>query len=87
MLVFQVHPDVVYLKHILRERLDYPILKERALGLYQTFRPSIHLVESASLGISLAADLRAAGANVLDIKVGPASKEDRLNAVLNKIHG
>ena len=84
-LVFQMNSDVAYLKHILRDRLDYSRLKERALHLHSTFGPTLHLVEAASLGIALASDLRASGANVIEVKVGAASKEDRLNSVLNQI--
>lgn len=83
-LVFQVHKDVAYLKHILRDRLDYASLKRRALHLHQTFGPSIHLVEAASLGKALASDLREVEANVLDIRPN-GSKEERLHSVLNKI--
>jgi hypothetical protein len=84
-LVFQEHKDVAYLKHITRERLDYGRLKELAGRLHEIFKPTIHLVEATSVGPALAADLRARGANVVDIKVASASKESRLEAVINKL--
>lgn len=85
-LVFQVHENVFYLNHILRERLDYAQLKSRAFDLHERFGPSIHLVEKASVGTALTADLRAIGANVIEVTPS-SSKEARLHSVLNMIVG
>ena len=83
-LVFQVFPEAAYLKQIIRERFEYTKLKDRALSLHSTLKP-IHLVENASLGVALISDLRNVHANVVEIKVGSSSKEQRLDAVMDKI--
>lgn len=85
-LVFQRKDDCAYLKHIFRERVNYSRLKERALDLHLLFKPTVHLIESASLGLALSDDLRATGANIIDIKTGGVSKQSRLEAVINRIN-
>ncbi|MBZ9965006.1 hypothetical protein [Mesorhizobium sp. BR1-1-2] len=84
-LVFQKHGKVSYLKHISRTRLDYLSLKAQALALNDRYQPARHLVEMTSTGISLAAELRAKGANVLEMSPGGLSKTQRLDAVMDKI--
>lgn len=84
-LVFQVFPDVAYLKHIFRERVPYADLKRRALNLHERFGPTHHLVENAASGVALATDLREVRANVIDIKLGHPSKLDRILAVQHRV--
>ncbi|WP_170950410.1 hypothetical protein [Mesorhizobium sp. WSM3864] len=84
-LVFQRHSAVSYLKRISRNRLDYLALKAQALALNEQYQPARHLIEPTSTGISLAADLRASGANVQETGTGGLSKEQRLDAVMGKI--
>jgi hypothetical protein len=84
-LVFQKHGAVSYLKHISRTRLGYLALKAQALALTDLHQPTRHLVEMTSTGISLAAELRARGANVIEIVTGGQSKTQRLDAVMGKI--
>ncbi|TPI63364.1 hypothetical protein FJ420_13130 [Mesorhizobium sp. B3-1-3] len=86
-LVFQKHGTVSYLKHISRVRLGYVALKELALALEDRYQPTRHLIEATSTGISLASELRARGANVIDINTGGFSKEARLDVVMGKIAG
>ncbi len=83
-LVFQVFPDAVYLKHIVRGRFEYSKLKERALALHSSLKP-VHLIEEASLGPALTSDLRSEHATVVDMKPGTSSKLERLEGVMNKI--
>ena len=84
-LVFSVHDGVAYLLHVMRERLGYGRLKQRAFDLHARFRPGCHLVEAASLGRALAADLQGIGACVVEIRTGSASKVERLMSVMHKI--
>ncbi|MES0138858.1 hypothetical protein [Mesorhizobium sp. LSHC422A00] len=86
-LVFQKHGTVSYLKHITRVRLGYLALKELALALDERYQPTRHLIEATSTGISIAGELRARGANVIDINTGGLSKEERLDVVMGKIAG
>ncbi|MFK0689891.1 hypothetical protein ACFX5Q_17020 [Mesorhizobium sp. IMUNJ 23033] len=79
----QVH----YLLQIVRGRYDFRRLKAVALEVNERFRPTHHLVEAASTGFALASELREHGLNVIEVKVGGASKIDRLDAVAGKIYG
>jgi predicted phage terminase large subunit-like protein len=47
-----------YLLDVLRERLEYPDLKRRAIALASSFKPNAILVEDTSAGASLVQDLR-----------------------------
>jgi hypothetical protein len=84
-LVFQKHGAVSYLKHISRTRLDYIALKAQALALIDRYQPTHHLIEATSTGISLAAELKKSGGNVLELSTGGLSKALRLDAVMGKI--
>ena len=46
---------------LVRERFDYPRLKQNALKLAEKFKPSVILIEDASTGSPLAQELRQAG--------------------------
>ncbi|RUW55437.1 hypothetical protein EOA32_01410 [Mesorhizobium sp. M1A.F.Ca.ET.072.01.1.1] len=84
-LVFVRHQNVNYLRHILRKRVDYAELASTAKTLNDLYRPTHHLVESASLGPALMAELQGLGANV--IAMSPtASKLERLLAVMNQVN-
>lgn len=85
LLVFEVHEQVSYLRQIRRGRVDYATLQNWARDVEERFRPSTHLVESASLGRAVAAELRSHGANVTEVSPGTSSKLDRVSAVLNKL--
>ncbi|RWN26901.1 MAG: hypothetical protein EOR97_28010 [Mesorhizobium sp.] len=84
-LVFQKQSRVSYLKHISRTRLDYLSLKSQALALTERYQPARHLIEMTSAGISLAAELKEKGSNVLEVSPGGLSKTQRLDAVMGKI--
>ncbi|RWD29877.1 MAG: hypothetical protein EOS34_27435 [Mesorhizobium sp.] len=84
-LVFQKHGSVSYVRDIIRTRLGYLSLKAQALALHERYQPTHHLVEMTSTGISLAGELKAMGANVIDIGTAGQSKGQRLDAVMGKI--
>jgi predicted phage terminase large subunit-like protein len=50
-----------YLMDLVRERFEYPRLKQNALKLAEKFEPSVILIEDASTGSPLAQELRQAG--------------------------
>ena len=50
-----------YLMDLVRERFEYPRLKQNALKLAEKFKPSVILIEDASTGSPLAQELRQAG--------------------------
>jgi phage terminase large subunit-like protein len=83
-LAFRVVENAAYLIKIIRGRFDYTKLRDLAQDIDTMYGP-MHLIEATSLGVALSDDLIKAGANVLPIKVGSASKEQRLEAVINKI--
>lgn len=72
-----------YLMNVVRERLDFPELKRRAIELHAAFRPTGILVEAAGSGISLSQELRAAPHHFAIIERKPErDKECRLAATL-----
>ncbi|RWC10803.1 MAG: hypothetical protein EOS52_23835 [Mesorhizobium sp.] len=84
-LVFVRHQSVSYLRQIVRKHMDYAELSSIAKALNDLYRPTHHLVEFASLGPALMAELQGLGANVIAMNPS-ASKLERLLAVMNQIN-
>lgn len=53
--------DKFYLMDLVRERFEYPRLKQTALILAEKYKPQVILIEDASTGSPLAQELRQAG--------------------------
>lgn len=53
--------DLFYLRHVFRERIDFPALRENAVRLQRDFRANHVLVEDKGSGIQLFQQLRADG--------------------------
>lgn len=62
-----------YLMDLVRERFEYPRLKETALKLANKFKPDAILVEDASTGAPLAQELRQAG--VYSVRLIPVDRD------------
>ena len=62
------HAGKFYLVHVLRERLLYPQLKERAIAHARAYKADIILVEDAGAGIHLVPELKNAKLNAVPIK-------------------
>jgi len=60
--------SAVYLKDVVRARLDYPSLKREAQHLYAAHKPAAILIEDAGAGTSLAQELRREGKPVIPIR-------------------
>ena len=56
--VWLMREDVHYLLDLVRERLDFPDLKRRAIALHERWRPLATLVEDKGSGTSLLQELR-----------------------------
>lgn len=67
-LVFRVRKGVSYLLEVVRERLEYPDLRRRALQLAQRYPGSTTLVEDQGSGTGLAQELRRDGVRTVPIK-------------------
>ena len=50
-----------YLLNVVREKLDYPNLRRRAIALYEEYDPDVVLIEDAGSGAQLYCDLRDEG--------------------------
>ena len=57
-----------YLMHVLRERLEYPALKARAIEHARAYTPNKILVEDAGIGMGLIQDLQKAGMPAVAVK-------------------
>jgi predicted phage terminase large subunit-like protein len=55
------HDKKYYIIDVFRERVDYPVLKARAISLAKLYGPNVILVEDAGLGGGLVKELRQAG--------------------------
>jgi predicted phage terminase large subunit-like protein len=74
-----------YLLDVYRERLDYPDLKRAVIRLERQYRADCVIIEKASSGHSLAADLRAT-ATFRPVMISPVTcKEERFNGCLGEI--
>ena len=85
-LVFRVRKGVSFLLEVVRERLDYPDLRRRAIQLAKRYPGSTTIVEDQGSGTSLAQDLRREGIRTTPIKP-LGDKVMRLNAQLPAIEG
>jgi predicted phage terminase large subunit-like protein len=63
-----VHGQDFYVMHVLRERLDFPALRERAKALAQKHHPNIIFVEDSAVGSALTSELKAAGFSAVAIR-------------------
>jgi predicted phage terminase large subunit-like protein len=57
-----------YVMDIFRERVDYPLLRERAKSLAQKYRPNQILIEDSAVGPKLVSDLKAEGLAAVPIR-------------------
>jgi predicted phage terminase large subunit-like protein len=86
-LVFQQHGKIHYLRHVWKNRVHFGDLKDIAIDLHSRFKPSRHLIEAASLGNALGAELSGRGAPVDLLNTGPSGKQQRLEAQFHQIKG
>jgi predicted phage terminase large subunit-like protein len=66
-----------YLLDVLRERLDYPTLRARAIAHARTYRPDKIVIEDADIGRGLVQDLKTAGLPVVAVRP-EGSKKTRM---------
>ena len=75
-----------YLMHVLRERLDYPSLRTKAMAHARAYNPSKILIEDAGVGTALAAELKNAGFPAISVKP-EADKKTRMKIQSAKFEG
>ncbi len=77
--------NVDYLVDIVRGRFDYPTLRDTAVEIVKRYKPRIVLIEDASTGIALGADLRRSA--ICTVKLIPVAgdKIGRLFDVTGKL--
>ena len=63
-----LHEAKYYLWHVLRERLDYPSLKARAIAHAREYRPHKILIEDTGVGTALVEELKKAGLPAIAVK-------------------
>jgi predicted phage terminase large subunit-like protein len=63
-----LHEGKYYLMDVLRERLDYPSLKARAIMHARAYNPSKVLIEDTGVGTALVAELKRAGLIAIAVK-------------------
>jgi predicted phage terminase large subunit-like protein len=63
-----LHENKYYLMHVLRERLDYPSLRARAIAHARAYNPHKILVEDAGVGTALSEELKNAGLSATAVK-------------------
>ena len=63
-----LHENKYYLMHVLRERLDYPSLRARAIAHARAYNPYKILIEDAGVGTALSKELRNAGLSATAVK-------------------
>ena len=63
-----IHDRKYYLMHVLRERLDYPTLRARAIAHARTQSANKIVVEDADIGRGLVQELKAAGLPVVAVR-------------------
>jgi predicted phage terminase large subunit-like protein len=79
--VWGIKPDGYYLLDLIREKFQYPILKETCLALARVWRPEFVLIEDKGSGSSLVQDMRTEGNfQVMPIDPGNESKVLRMQA-------
>lgn len=81
-----VHDDHYYLIDLVRDRFEYPRLRQTAIAQAERHKPSIVLIEDASTGIALAQELK----TVLHMAIKPVSierdKRGRMYVQQDKFH-
>jgi predicted phage terminase large subunit-like protein len=63
-----LHEAKYYLMHVLRERLDYPSLKARAIAHAGEYKPQKILIEDTGIGTALVGDLKNVGLTAIAVK-------------------
>ncbi len=63
-----LHDRKYYLMHVLRERLDYPSLKARAIAHAHEYKPNKILIEDTDVGKGLVPELKKAGLTAIAVK-------------------
>jgi predicted phage terminase large subunit-like protein len=63
-----LHEAKYYLMHVLRERLDFPSLKSRAIGHAREYRLHRILIEDTGVGTALVGELKKAGLPAIAVK-------------------
>jgi predicted phage terminase large subunit-like protein len=63
-----LHEAKYYLMHVLRERLDFPSLKARAIGHAREYRLHRILIEDTGVGTALVGELKKAGLPAIAVK-------------------
>ena len=77
--VWLMRGEAHYLLDVVRERLDFPDLKRRAIALHEGWGPLATLVEDKGSGISLLQELRTSGLPAIAFQPS-GSKEMRMHA-------
>lgn len=72
-----LHDGNYYLMHVLRERLDYPSLRERAIAHASVYKPRKILIEDTGVGTGLVAEMKKAGLPAIAVKP-EADKKTRM---------
>lgn len=72
-----------YLADVLRERFDYPTLRERAIRHAQRHKPTTILIEDTGVGTALVAELRNHGFTVIAVPV-EHNKQTRMSVQSGK---
>jgi len=62
-----VHEGRYYLVDVLRDRFDYPTLKERAIAHAQLHKPTTILIEDTGVGTALVPELKNRGFTVIGL--------------------
>jgi predicted phage terminase large subunit-like protein len=76
--------SIRYLVDVIRGRFDFPTLRDTAIELVKRYKPRVVLIEEASTGIALDADLRRAAACTVKLLPVVGDKIGRLYAVTGK---
>ena len=69
-----LHEGKYYLMHVLRERLDYPALKARAIAHARAYGANKIFIEDAGVGTALIQELKTAGLPAIAVKPGRNKK-------------
>jgi predicted phage terminase large subunit-like protein len=72
-----VHEGRYYLVDVLRDRFDYPTLKERAIAHARLHKPTTILIEDTGVGTALVPELKNCGFTVIGVQV-ERNKEVRM---------
>lgn len=84
--VWHVHGNDYYLMDVIRERLEFPALKKRALQIVDRYCPTITLIEDRSSGTALIQELRQCRIRIRAIEPS-GDKITRMSSQSTKIEG